>query len=52
MLGKQFPKVRAMLLEAKDEPAAFAVFQERLYREVKRLHRCCLGLPNDNALLL
>ncbi|WP_344628569.1 IS256 family transposase, partial [Kitasatospora arboriphila] len=33
MLGKQFPKVKAMLLEAKDDLTAFAAFPERHWKE-------------------
>jgi putative transposase len=38
MLGQQFPKVRAMLLEAKEDLTAFAVFPER--QESRHGARC------------
>ncbi|WP_405019948.1 IS256 family transposase [Kitasatospora sp. NBC_00070] len=64
MLGKQFPKVKEMLLEAKDDLTAFAAFPERhwkkiqstnplerINREVKRRTDVVQVLPNDDALL-
>lgn len=35
MLGTQFPKVKAMLLEAKDDLTAFAVFPERHWKKIQ-----------------
>jgi putative transposase len=64
MLGKQFPKVKEMLLEAKDDLTAFAAFPkrhwkkiqstnplERINREIKRRTGVVQVFPNDDALL-
>ncbi|MFF0416607.1 IS256 family transposase [Kitasatospora sp. NPDC004745] len=64
MLGKQFPKVKDMLLDAKDDLTAFAGFPERhwkkiqstnplerINREVKRRTEVVQVFPNDDALL-
>lgn len=64
MLGGQFPKVKQMLLEAKDDLTAFAVFPERhwkkiqttnplerINREIKRRADVVQVFPNDDALL-
>ncbi|WP_330352005.1 IS256 family transposase [Streptomyces chartreusis] len=64
MLGGQFPKVKQMLLQAKDDLTAFAVFPERHWkkiqstnplervnREIKRRTDVVQVFPNDDALL-
>ncbi|MET8134098.1 IS256 family transposase [Streptomyces sp. NPDC005251] len=64
MLGPQFPKVKRMLLDAKDDLTAFAVFPvqhwkkiqstnplERLNREIKRRSDVVQVFPNPEALL-
>jgi len=64
MLGQQFPKVKQMLIEAKDDLTAFADFPERhwkkiqstnplerINREIKRRIDVVQVFPNDDALL-
>jgi putative transposase len=64
MLGNQFPKVKQMLLAAKDDLTAFAVFPERhwkkiqsanplerINREIKRRTDVVQVFSNDDALL-
>ncbi|MEU1519885.1 transposase, partial [Streptomyces sp. NPDC005811] len=64
LLGQQFPQVKAMLLEAKDDLTAFAAFPERhwkkiastnplerINREIKRRVDVVQVFPNDDALL-
>jgi putative transposase len=64
MLGTQFPKVKAMLLEAEEDLTAFAAFPERHWkkiqstnplervnREIKRRVDVVQVFPNDEALL-
>lgn len=64
MLGSQFPKVKAMLLEAEADLTAFAAFPERHWkkiqstnplervnREIKRRTDVVQVFPNDDALL-
>jgi putative transposase len=64
MLGTQFPKVKAMLLEAEEDLTAFAAFPERHWkkiqstnplervnREIKRRIDVVQVFPNDDALL-
>ena len=64
MLGAQFPQVKQMLLEAKDDLTAFAAFPERHWkkiqstnplervnREIKRRIDVVQVFPNDDALL-
>ncbi|MEV0227848.1 IS256 family transposase [Streptomyces sp. NPDC050704] len=64
MLGTQFPKVKAMLMEAKEDLTAFADFPprhwkkiqstnplERVNREIKRRIDVVQVFPNDDALV-
>jgi putative transposase len=64
MLGQQFPQVKHMLLDAKDDLTAFAAFPERHWkkiqstnplervnREIKRRVDVVQVFPNDDALL-
>ena len=64
MLGAQFPQVKRMLLEAKDDLTAFAAFPERHWkkiqstnplervnREIKRRVDVVQVFPNDDSLL-
>jgi putative transposase len=64
MLGAQFPQVKQMLLDAKDDLTAFAAFPERHWkkiqstnplervnREIKRRVDVVQVFPNDDALL-
>jgi putative transposase len=64
MLGAQFPKVKAMLLEAKEDLTAFADFPprhwkkiqstnplERVNHEIKRRIDVVQVFPNDDALI-
>ena len=64
MLGAQFPKVKAMLLEAEQDLTAFAAFPERHWkkiqstnplervnREIKRRIDVVQVFPNDDSLL-
>ncbi|MFD8390812.1 hypothetical protein ACFV2N_16765 [Streptomyces sp. NPDC059680] len=59
MLGKQFPKVKEMLLEAKDDLTAFAALPERHGKKIQPSHpasgsasrlRCCVGARETPAL--
>jgi transposase-like protein len=60
MLGKQFPKVSQMLLDAKDDLTAFAAFPDRHWKKIqstnpleriKRRTDVVQVFPNDDALL-